>query len=181
MSNVIKFPCNTSHRVHSRKPRRSKNGTPSPAKARMAKRRGGYRSFDYQGFGHRLRVTRIALGITEAEAAAAAGRGVDVWRKYEATGKGNCTMPVLRFAEQYDVSFDWLLTGDGGGICPHLAKQAQGKVAILPTKGPSYRRGQAMREAERIKEKYAALSPEDQRAISDMVQRILDERTTPRR
>ena len=31
--------------------------------------------FDYRGFGHRLRVvTRLALGITEAEAATVAGR-----------------------------------------------------------------------------------------------------------
>jgi hypothetical protein len=28
MSNVVKFPYNASRRVHSRKPRRSKNGTP---------------------------------------------------------------------------------------------------------------------------------------------------------
>ena len=45
--------------------------------------------FDDRAFGHRLRVTRLALGITEAEAAKAAGRSVATWRKYEATGKGH--------------------------------------------------------------------------------------------
>ena len=60
--------------------------------------------FDYLGFGHRLRVTRLALGITETEAATVAGRSVDTWRKYEATGKGRCTQAVCRFASHYGVS-----------------------------------------------------------------------------
>lgn len=88
--------------------------------------------FDYSGFGHRLRVTRLALGLTEEEAAAAAGRSVTTWRKYEETGEGRCTVALALFAEQYGVSLDWLLCGDAARIHPPLAKRAQGKVAILP-------------------------------------------------
>ena len=93
--------------------------------------------FDDRAFGHRLRVTRLALGITEAEAAKAAGRSVDTWRKYEPTGKGHCTMPLLRFAHHYDVSLDWLIAGDAARIRAPLTK---GNVAILPAKGPWSRR-----------------------------------------
>ena len=93
--------------------------------------------FDYHGFGHRLRVTRLALGITEAEAAKAAGRSVETWRKYEATGKGYNTWPVVRFARHYNVSLDWLIAGDAARI---RAPLTQGNVAILPAKGPWSRR-----------------------------------------
>jgi transcriptional regulator with XRE-family HTH domain len=96
--------------------------------------------FDYRGFGHRLRVTRIALGITEAQAATAAGCSVDTWRKYEATGKGRCTIPVCRFARHHNVSLDWIFCGDPRG----RTHRTQGKVAILPVKGPWYRQGQAV-------------------------------------
>jgi transcriptional regulator with XRE-family HTH domain len=89
-------------------------------------------SFDYRGFGHRLRVTRIMLGLSEEEAAAAAGRMVDTWRKYEATGKGYCTGPLILFSEQYDINLDWLICGDAATIRRHHATSAQGKIAILP-------------------------------------------------
>jgi transcriptional regulator with XRE-family HTH domain len=69
--------------------------------------------FDYIGFGQRLRRARLALGLTEQEAAEAARRTVETWRNYEATGKGYCTSPVLRFSEKFDVSLDWLLVGEG--------------------------------------------------------------------
>jgi hypothetical protein len=36
MNNVLKFPYNTSRRVHSRKPRRSKNGTPEERSTKEA-------------------------------------------------------------------------------------------------------------------------------------------------
>ena len=91
--------------------------------------------FDDRHFGRRLRVTRIALGITEAQAAKVAGRSVDTWRKYEATGKGHCTKAVVRFAGHYDVSLDWIVCGDPRG----LPQSTKGKVAILPVKGPWYR------------------------------------------
>ena len=92
--------------------------------------------FDYSGFGHRLRVTRLALGITEAEAATVAGRSVDTWRKYEATGKGRCTQAVCRFAAHYDVCLNWIFGGEAARVRALLTK---GKVAILPVKGPWYR------------------------------------------
>ncbi len=59
-----------------------------------------------RGFAQRLREARIALGISEVEAAAAAGRSVLTWRKYEATGKGRCTFAVARFAKHYGVKLD---------------------------------------------------------------------------
>lgn len=88
--------------------------------------------FDYRGFGHRLRVTRIALAITQAEAASAAGRSVHTWQKYETTGKGFCTIAIIRFARHYDLSVDWLVSGNTARVRPGLTK---GKVAVLPANG----------------------------------------------
>jgi hypothetical protein len=46
----------------------------------------------------------------------------------------------MRFCEQYNVSADWIICGDAATIRDHLAKHAQGIVAILPAKGSWYRR-----------------------------------------
>jgi transcriptional regulator with XRE-family HTH domain len=89
----------------------------------------------YREFGHRLRVTRIALGLTEEEAAAAAGRTVETWRRYEAIGLGNITGPILLFTKAHNIGLDWLFRGKGGGIGAHLYKSTPGKIAILPTSG----------------------------------------------
>lgn len=101
------------------------------------------REFDYLGFGHRLRVARIVLGLTQAEMATAAGCTEKTWRKYEDTGEGNCTLPMLRVGEKFNISLDWIMDGDAGGIRDHLSRRAPGKVAILATKG------RRLREAER--------------------------------
>lgn len=81
----------------------------------------------HREFGHRLRLNRIALGLTEEEAAAAAGRTVETWRRYEATGEGHITGPLLLFAEHYKLSLDWLFGGRG------QLESATGKVVSLPT------------------------------------------------
>ena len=96
----------------------------------------------YFGLGHRLRVTRIALGISEAEAAASAQCCLRTWRKYEETGRVRGGYPLVCFAGKYDISLDWLVSGDGAMVRSHLGKGAQGKVAILPAKGSRYRRAQ---------------------------------------
>jgi transcriptional regulator with XRE-family HTH domain len=98
----------------------------------------------YLGLGHRLRVARIALGISEAEAATSAKRSVRTWRKYEETGRVRGGYPIVAFAGKYDVSLDWLVAGDGAMLRSHLGKNAQGKIAILPAKGNWYRGAQAV-------------------------------------
>lgn len=85
-------------------------------------------NFDHRGFGHRLRVARIALGLTEKQAAKAAGRSVRTWRKYEATGEGNCTAAILNFVREYpSVSIDWLVVGRSA-----KRDQPPGVIALLP-------------------------------------------------
>lgn len=66
----------------------------------------------FRGFAQRLRETRIGLGISEADAARAAGCLVTTWRKYEGTGRGRCTFAVASFAKQYGVSLDDLLPAE---------------------------------------------------------------------
>jgi hypothetical protein len=85
-------------------------------------------------------VTRIALGLSEAEAAASAGVSVRRWREYEAgrpwtNGRGADD----RFAVHYDVPASWLWFGEGVHIGAHLSTRAPGKVAILPCLSPRTR------------------------------------------
>jgi transcriptional regulator with XRE-family HTH domain len=73
-------------------------------------------------FGHRLRVTRLALGISEQGAAEAFGLSLATYRKYELLGipKRASTSKLLKFARKYDLSLDWLLDGDTSGVRRHL-------------------------------------------------------------
>jgi transcriptional regulator with XRE-family HTH domain len=88
--------------------------------------------------GHRLRVTRLALGISEAEAAEAYGVTVPTYRKWERGGRERGG-GFLKFSKRYDVNLDWLYMGDASLVGDHLSKGAKGKVAILPVKGPRAR------------------------------------------
>jgi hypothetical protein len=73
------------------------------------------------------------LGLTEEEAATAAGVTVKTWRKWEKSGPARVGhLGPLDFAARFDVSIDWLFYGDGENIGSHLAKHASGVVAILP-------------------------------------------------
>jgi DNA-binding XRE family transcriptional regulator len=94
-------------------------------------------------FGHRLRVTRIVLGVSEAEAADALGVTVRTYRKYEA-GQSNTRLggfQVLDFSETLGLG-SWLTYGDGSKTCRHLTYRASGKVAIWTGKTPQTRRAE---------------------------------------
>jgi len=91
----------------------------------------------YRPLGHRLRVVRLALDITEQEAAAAAGLSIRTYRRWESgcpQKRRGGTNNLLSFAEKYDVSLDWLLCGVGTRVGSHLAS-AKGRVVILPARG----------------------------------------------
>lgn len=67
----------------------------------------------YQKLGERLRVTRRTLGISEREAADAAGVDVRTYRRWEKGGRDRSSVPLRRFCDEFDVSYDWLLVGKG--------------------------------------------------------------------
>ncbi|MGX1107860.1 MULTISPECIES: helix-turn-helix domain-containing protein [Bradyrhizobium] len=94
--------------------------------------------FDWIAAGRRLRVTRLALDISEERAAAGFGVSLRTYRGYEA-GRPQRGNWFLGFAREYDVSLDWLLDGDTSGVRNHLAKCSTGRVAILPAKSSRYR------------------------------------------
>lgn len=86
-----------------------------------------------RGYGHRLRIARLTLGVTEGEAAGALGITLRTYRKWEARRWPPVSAgPVLAFAEIYNVSIDWLVCGKGFGLKPHLTVRTAGKLAILP-------------------------------------------------
>ena len=95
--------------------------------------------FSWRLRGHRLRVTRLALGITEKEAADAHGVSLQTYRRWEAGGQQRGSQ-FVDFAEKYNVSLNWLVCGETAHIGAHLAKHTSSKVAILPAKGTQYRR-----------------------------------------
>ena len=88
---------------------------------------------DPRAVGRRIRLVRLTLGFTKAEAAAAARVSQRSYERWEAGG-GARTWPLLRFCEKYNVSLDWLIAGDGKFLRRHLTTQTGGKVAILPVK-----------------------------------------------
>jgi hypothetical protein len=64
--------------------------------------------FDSKKFAARLRAAREGLGITELEAARAAGVSLQTWQTYERVGRGRITQPLLNFREQYNLNLDEL-------------------------------------------------------------------------
>ena len=71
--------------------------------------------FSWRLRGHRLRVTRLALGITEKEAADAHGVSLQTYRRWEAGGQQRGSQ-FVDFAEKYNVSLNWLVCGETGPI-----------------------------------------------------------------
>jgi transcriptional regulator with XRE-family HTH domain len=100
-------------RLAASKPRNSKNGTPEERAAKTALRKEKHRTW-YRDFGHRLRVTRLALGITEAEAAAASLITLSTYRRREAgLPYRGWHEGLSSFVHKYDVSWNWMLAGSG--------------------------------------------------------------------
>jgi hypothetical protein len=89
-----------------RKPRRVRK----PNKWRVAK----WRLDWYRDFGERLRATRLALGITEAEAAAAWLITLRTYRRREADASMfNDHGGPWSFVDKYGIDLEWLVAGKG--------------------------------------------------------------------
>jgi transcriptional regulator with XRE-family HTH domain len=91
--------------------------------------------FRWIATGRRFRLARLALGLTESDAAEACGVSLRSYQGYEAGKRQRSMIPACEFSERFDVSLDWLFCGDTSRIRRHLAKGSIGKVAILPFTG----------------------------------------------
>ena len=71
----------------------------------------------WREFGWRLRVTRAALNISEAEAADTFWVTLHTYRRWEA---GERSRPmhkaVVEFVKKYDLTLDWIIIGDPAGL-----------------------------------------------------------------
>lgn len=105
------------------KPRNSNNGTPEERAAKTALRKEKRLAW-FQDFGLRLRVTRSALGITEVEAAAACLITLRTYRRREAgmPFTGTWHEGLSSFVEMYDLTYDWMLCGEGNMYIDRAAK-----------------------------------------------------------
>ena len=108
-------------------------------KRRTSHRAKRARSFDWKAVGHRMRVTRIALGISENEAATAHDVTVNTYRRYEAGVKQRASNGWLQFCERFDISLDYYLHGGTHNMGQHLSINRGGKVSILPAITPHER------------------------------------------
>jgi DNA-binding XRE family transcriptional regulator len=87
-------------------------------------------SIDWAAVSQRLRVARLALGLTEQEAAAELRVTRRTYRKWESGGCRllNHTARWTPFMRKHGLSYDWLIDGDGARVGKRLQR---GKVAIL--------------------------------------------------
>jgi hypothetical protein len=117
---VLQFPksktaaSRPAKRAAASKPRRLENGTPDEYAAKIAQRREEKRLTWYCDFGRRLRVTRLALGISEVEAAAASLITLRTYRRREAgLPYRGWHFGLSSFVHKYDLSWSWMLAGSG--------------------------------------------------------------------
>ncbi len=94
---------------------------------------------DWSALGHRLRVARVVLDISECEAARACGVARRTYCGYE-KGRRQRGDRFVDFADKYDVSIEWLARGEAAYVRRHLTR---GRVAVAPIAGPSARRVRA--------------------------------------
>ena len=102
----------------------------------------------YRDMGRRLKITRLALNLSEVETAAANGVTLRTYRKWEAGGhRHDGHAKLVAFCYKYKVSYDWLLFGDAFSLDKSLTTCASGKVAILPVITVKQMRAKAAAEA----------------------------------
>ena len=80
----------------------------------------------FEGQAHRLRVSRIALGLSQDQAAAALGRSSSTWRKYETAERRIPDEVLIAFCIRYELSLDWLVRG-----LPTQRRKFDSPIAIL--------------------------------------------------
>jgi transcriptional regulator with XRE-family HTH domain len=85
-------------------------------------------------FGRRFRTTRLALGITEEEAAEAYGISLRGYRRLErGVDQRGRQYKLVCLAEKYNVSYDWLIAGRArspGRWPPDIIAKARGRPCL---------------------------------------------------
>ena len=94
------------------------------------------RSNFYVNFGPRLRVARIVLGLSEAEAAEECDVSLRTYRRWE-EGKVQRGVGTVDFLCSHGL-LDWASSGDGRRI-PKRFRRTKGVLAILPVLNPRTR------------------------------------------
>jgi transcriptional regulator with XRE-family HTH domain len=76
--------------------------------------------------GFRLRALRLALELTQVEAARAAGITKAAWGNYEQGKRLPDSMAFFRFSQTYNVTFDWVFKGNVSGLPAEIAARLIG-------------------------------------------------------
>jgi hypothetical protein len=85
----------------------------------------------YRDFGQRLRMLRQVRGYAEQDAAATAGVTLRTWRRWKAGWVSrDSSLWVPAFANKYDVSCAWLISGKGPMAVSDYHPQMEGLKAL---------------------------------------------------
>jgi transcriptional regulator with XRE-family HTH domain len=72
--------------------------------------------------GKRLRLTREAMGLTQAAFCRKAGLSPSGYNQFEKGGTRPRIDSALALRDAHGLSLDWIYLGDRGGLSPHLMK-----------------------------------------------------------
>jgi transcriptional regulator with XRE-family HTH domain len=93
-------------------PMAAKQAKPSPATNR-------------DSVAYRLRITRLASGMTQAQFCRLTGIGQQAWNNYESGYRPLTIQPALRLCNALGVTLDWLYRGISAGLPFRLAADIQ--------------------------------------------------------
>ena len=125
---INQFPSSVLRRAVAR--RSSKSDTPIVQRAKRA--RSERHLAWHQAFGDRLRETRLALDITEAEAADACCITLRTHRRREAgLPFRGWYLGLVSFVSKYDLSYNWLIAG-AGPIFNSQMRRAKPRLIPVP-------------------------------------------------
>jgi transcriptional regulator with XRE-family HTH domain len=118
--------------------------------------------FDWAQLGHLIRLRREALGLTQAEAAVAAGISATTWRAVEAgnnSSRGLTNSAIARVLGWHPSSISDMVAG----------RISLGDIPLAPAEPV------VKTEIAALSGKLDKLSPKDRRYIEDLVDRLLDD------
>lgn len=74
---------------------------------------------------YRLRITRVASGMTQAQFCRVTGIGQQAWNNYERGHRPLTIQPALQLCNALGVTLDWLYRGISAGLPIQLASEIQ--------------------------------------------------------
>jgi transcriptional regulator with XRE-family HTH domain len=86
-----------------------------------------------EAIGHRLRLTRLALGLDQTQLCERAGIARNTWNQWE-KGKGRPQLDeAMKLVDTFNITLDWIYLGDITGLPHGLALRLQTTGIVVET------------------------------------------------